>query len=211
MRRTKEEAAQTRDAILQAALSCFDRHGIASSTLDQIAAEAQVTKGAIYHHFDGKQAIFQAIREQVSLPLLDEADCTLLHHGQRPALERVEGFLLGVVSRLENDRRARRALSVMHFKCEYVDGLAEQLASGLRSNDQLTRSFEAAYREAERAGEMRPGMTAEVAALETIMFLNGLIRLWLLHTSRSPLRRTAAQVVRAHVESRRASPLDQRR
>src|SRR5262249_18258113 len=125
--------------------------------------------------------------------------------------ERVEDFLLGLLATLENDRRARRALSVMHFKCEYVDGLAEQLASGLRHSEQLTRSLESAYGEAVRNGEMRPELTAEVAALETMMFLNGLIRLWLLHNARSPLRRTAAEVVRAHVESRRATPPDQRR
>src|SRR5262245_49655740 len=51
MRRTKEEAALTRAAIVEAGLACFDRHGINGTTLDDIAAEAGVTKGAIYHHF----------------------------------------------------------------------------------------------------------------------------------------------------------------
>ena len=43
MRRTKEEAARTRAAIVEAALACFDRHGIAGTTMDNIAATARVT------------------------------------------------------------------------------------------------------------------------------------------------------------------------
>ncbi len=82
MRRTKEEAARTRQAIVSAALACFDRYGIARSTLERIAACAGVSKGAIYHHFAGKREVLREIREQVSLPFLDEADTTLLRRGE---------------------------------------------------------------------------------------------------------------------------------
>src|SRR4051812_45109440 len=102
MRRTKEEAALTRAGIVEAGLACFDRHGIAGTTLDEIAAEAGVTKGAIYHHFDGKQAILHELREQVTLPLLDEADTALLHRSEGSALDRVERFLVGVLESLEH-------------------------------------------------------------------------------------------------------------
>ncbi len=127
MRRTKEDAARTRASIMEAALLCFDRHGIAGSTLDQIAGEAKVTKGAVYHHFGGKRQILHELRERVSLPMLDEADTELLHARELPALDRVENFLLGILDSLENDKRKRRTLAVMQFKCEYVDDL-----SGLR-------------------------------------------------------------------------------
>src|SRR5437764_15029498 len=119
MRRTKEEAARTRSAIVEAALMCFDRHGIAKTTLEQIASEASVTKGAVYWHFRGKREILHAIREEVSLPLLDRADCALLHRGESPPLERVARFLEGMLETVENDPRTRRALTVMQFKCEY--------------------------------------------------------------------------------------------
>src|SRR5512147_2439310 len=105
MRRTKEEAARTRAAIVDAGLECFDRLGIAGTTLDAVAAAAGVTKGAVYHHFRGKRAILQELREQVSLPLLDRADTGLLRAGPMPALERVERFLLGVLDGLERDAR----------------------------------------------------------------------------------------------------------
>jgi TetR/AcrR family transcriptional regulator, acrAB operon repressor len=206
MRRTKEEAARTRAAIVDAGLACFDRHGIAGSTLEEIAAEAGVTKGAIYHHFGGKQAILHELREQVALPLLDEADTTLLHHAQCPALERVERFLLSVLESVERDERQRQALAVMLFKCEYVGGLADELAGNLRNNIRLTRAFEAAYAAAKKQKQLAPGIDPAIAALETAMFFSGMLRLWLLHPPRSPLRKNARAAIAAHVASRRRTP-----
>ena len=205
MRRTKEEAARTRAAIMEAALSCFDRHGIANSTLDQIASAAKITKGAIYHHFEGKREILHEIREQLSLPLLDEADTTLLHGSDLPALDRVERFLIGIVEALDGDRRKRLAFTVMQFKCEYVDDLAGELVGMARNHERLAKAFEGAYREAAHAGELSRDLHPEIAAAETVMFLSGLLRLWLLHDKRHPIQRKAMEVIRAHVRSRRSS------
>ena len=69
MRRTKEEAARTREAIVEAALGCFDRRGIAHTTLDEIAAAAGVTQGAVYHHFSGKAEILRTIRDCVTVSI----------------------------------------------------------------------------------------------------------------------------------------------
>src|SRR3954464_13306320 len=113
MRRTKEDAARTRAAIVDAGLTCFDRHGIAGSTLDDIAAEAGVTKGAVYHHFRGKREILHEIRERVTPPLLDDADTTLLQSPDLPPLQRVERFLVSVLNALEADARLRCAMRVM--------------------------------------------------------------------------------------------------
>jgi TetR/AcrR family transcriptional regulator, acrAB operon repressor len=203
MRRTKQEAARTRAAIVEAGLACFDRHGIAGTTLEEIAAEAGVTKGAIYHHFAGKREILHELREQVALPLLDEADTALLHHADCPALERIERFLLGVLENLRGNERQQRALSVMLFKCEYVDDLSDELAGNLRNNLRLTKAFAAAYTAAKKQGQLAPGLDPRVAAIETAMFLSGLLRLWLLHAPGSTLRRSARAAVVSHVAGRR--------
>ena len=202
MRRTKEEAALTRAAIVEAALSCFDRHGIASSTLEQIACEAGVTKGAVYHHFEGKREILRAIRDQVTLPFLDEADTALLQEGDVPALERVERFLLAMLDGLEHDRRKRCALFVMQFKCEYVGELEDVLSVWRRNNDRLVKAFENAYSQARRAGRLSECLTPRIAAVETMMFLSGVVRLWLLDDRREGLRKDAKAAIRAHVRSR---------
>jgi AcrR family transcriptional regulator len=55
----------TRRAVLAAARSSFGRKGYAQTSVDEIAAAARVTKGAVYHHFEGKEALFRAVHDEV--------------------------------------------------------------------------------------------------------------------------------------------------
>ncbi len=49
---------ETRTHILEAALRRFANHGYSAASVDEICAEAGVSKGAFYHHFPSKQALF---------------------------------------------------------------------------------------------------------------------------------------------------------
>jgi AcrR family transcriptional regulator len=58
-------SASTKRALVDVAEELFTEHGYANASLDLIVAGAQVTKGALYHHFSGKQALFEAVFERV--------------------------------------------------------------------------------------------------------------------------------------------------
>jgi len=60
-----QHAEATRRAVLDAARSLFGRQGYAQTSVDEIADAALVTKGAVYHHFDGKKALFRAVYDEV--------------------------------------------------------------------------------------------------------------------------------------------------
>jgi AcrR family transcriptional regulator len=60
-----QHAEATRRAVLAAARSSFGRKGYAQTSVEEIAAAARVTKGAVYHHFAGKEALFRAVYEAV--------------------------------------------------------------------------------------------------------------------------------------------------
>jgi AcrR family transcriptional regulator len=60
-----QQGEMTRQALLQAARTLFGESGYAATSLDEITSAAEVTKGALYHHFDGKQGLFAAVYEQV--------------------------------------------------------------------------------------------------------------------------------------------------
>jgi AcrR family transcriptional regulator len=63
--RRAQYSASTRRALVEVAERLFAEQGYAATSLDAIVAGADVTKGALYHHFSGKQALFEAVFEKV--------------------------------------------------------------------------------------------------------------------------------------------------
>lgn len=63
--RRTQYSASTKTALIEVAEELFTEHGYSATSLDQIVAGAQVTKGALYHHFSGKQALFEAVFERI--------------------------------------------------------------------------------------------------------------------------------------------------
>ena len=69
-RRTQaERSLATRTALLAAARDLFASQGFAGTSRDEIAARAGVTRGALYHHFASKEALFRAVVEQLEAEL----------------------------------------------------------------------------------------------------------------------------------------------
>jgi AcrR family transcriptional regulator len=66
------QGATTRAALVAAARRLFGEHGFAATSLDEIVAEANVTKGALYHHFQGKEDLFAAVYEEVQREVSDK-------------------------------------------------------------------------------------------------------------------------------------------
>lgn len=63
--RRDDYTESTRDALIDSAVALFTERGYAGTSLDEIARRARVTKGALYHHFSGKQAVFEAAFDAV--------------------------------------------------------------------------------------------------------------------------------------------------
>src|SRR4051812_38305736 len=118
-RRTKEDSEQTRRRILAAARRGVARPGGARTRLGQIARAAGGTRGAIYWHFADKTALFYAMREQVSLPMIDRTGFAWFPEDTADPLASVERFLLGMLKTLETDAATRQTFQIMGFKCEY--------------------------------------------------------------------------------------------
>jgi AcrR family transcriptional regulator len=72
MARQAERLQATRNAILAAAATRFGGQGYAATSIDEIAAAAGVAKGAVYHHFQGKERLFEAVLEAATMRLAAE-------------------------------------------------------------------------------------------------------------------------------------------
>jgi AcrR family transcriptional regulator len=81
------QGAVTRAALLSAARELFGTKGFAETSLDEVVADAHVTKGALYHHFRGKEDLFGAIYEQVQLEVSDKVVAEFLRTDPWEALQ----------------------------------------------------------------------------------------------------------------------------
>ena len=66
MAKQAERREATREAVLTAATTLFGKNGFAATTIDDVAAAAGVAKGAVYHHFPNKEAVFDAVLQRTS-------------------------------------------------------------------------------------------------------------------------------------------------
>ncbi|NOU96746.1 TetR family transcriptional regulator [Paenibacillus sp. LMG 31456] len=74
MKRNKEETSETIHKIIEVARSYFTEHGYADSTLEDIAKEAELTRGSIYHHFRNKKGLFHIVLESVQKEIAERIE-----------------------------------------------------------------------------------------------------------------------------------------
>jgi len=89
----------TRAALIIAARELFGAHGYAETSVDDIVAKAGMTKGAVYHHFEGKEGLFRAVFEQVHREVTDQAAAEFL--GPDPWQSLLDGCRLWVDAHLD--------------------------------------------------------------------------------------------------------------
>jgi len=120
-----QHALATKDAVLHAAKEAFATTGYVATSIDEVAQAARVTKGAVYHHFDDKRAMFRA----VYIELAKEVDARV-----RLALADTPHPLVRVQLAIEAFLACARDPSIRRIM--FVDGMAV-LAGECREIDAL--------------------------------------------------------------------------
>lgn len=73
-------AEATRAALVEEATKLFAERGFAATSLDDVARAASVTRGAVYHHFAGKQALFSAVVEELEQQMIERIAKSMTAH-----------------------------------------------------------------------------------------------------------------------------------
>lgn len=204
VRKTKEEAEQTRNDIVAAARRVFHRCGVGRSTLEKIAKEAGVTRGAVYWHFENKAELFFAMREDVFAPLLERTDALLWSERFTDPLDAIAASIQEFFRVLDDCAIVREVFEIMISRCEYVDEFAAvQEEVGRPATDFLAK-IEKVYRQAAEKGTLRAGIDPTVAAEDTWAFTSGLLHLLLGCQQGSDLGRRVPAMIAGHMALRRA-------
>jgi TetR/AcrR family acrAB operon transcriptional repressor len=205
VRKTKEDAELTRQKIVDAARTVFLARGVSKSTLEHIASQADVTRGAVYWHFKNKTEIFHAIREQVFLPLIDRMDDTLAitaDNSQNP-LDQIEASMCHTIQELNDNVEMREIYEIMMIKCEYVDEFALVLHQIMNNCSSLVEKIEVAYAHAQSQNLLASSLTPRALALDTHLFFGGLLHMWVKDADGSKFRYQAVELIKSHIKLRR--------
>ena len=185
MRRTKAEAEESRNRILNAAEHVFFRKGVSNATLEDVAKAAGVTRGAIYWHFQNKADIFLELYKAVPLPdedllrrEIETIGFDILGH-----IEAVAGDWLDLMA---NDEQRQRILTIL-LRCDYDSELAPVLGRQQEIDDEHTRFLEDAFSKAASRGALSVSWTPSSAARALRWMIKGLCSEWLLFGRRFDL------------------------
>jgi TetR/AcrR family acrAB operon transcriptional repressor len=193
-RRTKDEAQQTRHALLDAAEAVFDTRGVAGASLQEVAETAGVTRGAVYWHFRDKADLFNAMMDRAILPFEQHWLMADPDDGVDP-LRRLRELLLDILQQIAGDARLQRVVAISTQKVEYVGELDAIRERHLRVRAQALRRFEALLRLARRAGQLAPGVSPKAAAHALHALVDGLIANWMLDRGAFDLKRVGRVAV----------------
>lgn len=117
----------TRQKIVDAAIDVFSEVGYAAAGLGEVIARAGMTKGALYHHFDSKEALATAIIEQGTS--LTRNAFRHVCQSSSPALENMIHGVFIVADLLVSDKVARTAEQLTRGLAEF-NSTASQVWSG---------------------------------------------------------------------------------
>lgn len=135
-RKTAQEAEKTRKNILLAAMEVFLDTGYSQARLEDIAAAAGVTRGALYWHFDqGKIQLYEELLADASRSLAQLFEWVA--GSDLDGLQRLDAFFMRWAQLMEKDEYYRRSVQLMLFKTELVPELSASMAQKRRALREL--------------------------------------------------------------------------
>lgn len=199
MRRTKEEAAATRDSILDAAEKLFVEQGVSRTTLQHIATAAGVTRGAIYWHFDDKSALFNAMMERATLPF----ECALNVLGEADeanVLEDLRRFLVNIFRVTETNPQARRVFEIASLKVEFVSEMDAVRVRRRQNQQEWMAQVQARLKLAQASGLIGQDVQTQMFAIGLWAMMDGLIRNWMFEPDSFGLVETGDEMIGTMLE-----------
>jgi len=205
VRRTKEEAQETRSQILQAAEQAFYDRGVARTTLADIAALAGVTRGAIYWHFSNKSDLLQALLDTLHEPL-DELARASESEDEVDPLGCMRKLLSHLYHEVALDPKTRRINEILFHKCEFTDEMCDMRRQRQTHSLECNLRISLTLRNAVNRGQLPENLDTTRGAVCIHAFIHGLIGQWLLVPDSFELHQDAERWADIGLDMLRLSP-----
>ena len=179
VRRTKEEAQETRSQILEAAEKAFFERGVARTTLADIATLAGVTRGAIYWHFSNKADLVQAMLDTLHEPLEEMAKASESEDELDP-LGCMRKLLVHLFHQVALDPKTRRINEILFHKCEFTDEMCDLRQQRQAVSLDCNVRIALALTNAVNRGQLPNNLDTARAAICLHAYIDGMLYQWLL-------------------------------
>ena len=197
-RKTKEDALVTRALILDAAERVFHLRGVSRTSLQEIAKDAGLTRGAIYWHFENKGELFHAMMERVTLPLMARmTDITPADEAQ--PLDRIRRNTASALRQIANDPQVRRVFEIATQKVEYVDELQSVRERHITGRNECIDDTHRLMQLARDKALIRADVDVRNATVGLFALVGGLKYNWLLDPTAFDLEVVGAQTLDAYL------------
>ncbi len=197
-RRTKEEALVTRNLILDAAERVFQRRGVSRTSLQEIALEASLTRGAIYWHFQNKADVFDAMMQRVTLPMVARLNSQHRAESDDP-LQHLRHSVASAFHQTVHDQQVRRVFEIASHMVEYGDDLQAVRDSHISERSERVNDLERLLLQARAKNLLPANLPSRAAAVGLHALLDGLMSNWLLEPQAFDLEQVGAQALDAYL------------
>lgn len=192
MRRTKEEAEQTRQDLLDAALTVFSEQGYQAARLQDIASAAGTTRGAIYHHFGSKVGLYKELMAEAQQQAGEVLTGAIAVGGS--FTEVCRRILEAVMTTLAQNERFRQVTALSLFKTGVSPELTALEQERIQSAEAAIAGIADYMQMGIESGAVRTDLSPRTLARALIAFQNGVAWLWLANGEFFPLAEDAADL-----------------
>ena len=198
MRKTKTEAQKTRQHLLDAALEVFWRDGVTRASLQAIAQEAGVTRGALYWHFKNKEDLFETLFEQQYADFFAAFNDQTLRDNQ-DVWTHLQHNLTAMFETLATRESKQKFCNVMFSKCEQTAGNETITELACRYHRLFQKQITYALQLSREQGRLPENTDIELAAIYLESSLVGLIKIWIDEPERFDLIAKSKRVIAANM------------
>lgn len=180
-RRSKEDAEKTRARILSSALQLFTKKGYDHTTFTDIAARLKMTKGAVYWHFESKQALLMAIIDEMFVKF-EGMISALLPAGETSfkglSFPVVADMMVRHAAHTVEDAKMSAFFTLVHEQIRWSSSSMAQMRENLLKNSRFGpwEAFRLAVENDIRTGVARHDVNAVQIASSCMALWNGLVR-----------------------------------
>jgi len=175
MKKTKEAALITKTQIIEKAVELFIQKGFSSTTLDEIAQQTNVTRGAIYWHFNDKLDIVNELIETEHNKL--HKLLSKLFNDDSASFIKIQKIIEEIVINFFEKKSFQNFIELTWFKIEYTQ-LSNLKTTKTELTEYFIQNFRSVIKEVQNIGEIKNDIDANDIAITITNMINGMYRLF---------------------------------